>query len=66
MHSGRGRREDYGGFVAVEVPDAEEVTRLAKKGVMTDSRGRHLRLGPAPYLTDDQLERAADAVGQYT
>ena len=33
---------------------------------MTDSRGRHLRLGPAPYLTDDQLERAVDAVRRYT
>ena len=62
-----GSREDYGGFVAVEVADAEDVTRrLAADGVMTDSRGRHLRLGPAPYLTDDQLERAIDAVRRYT
>jgi len=62
-----GRREDYGGFVAVEVTDAEEVSRrLAADGVMTDSRGRHLRLGPAPYLTDDQLERAVGAVRRYT
>ena len=60
-------REDYGGFVAVEVPDAEEVSRrLAGEGVLTDSRGRRLRLGPAPYVTDDQLERAADAVRRYT
>ena len=29
---------------------------------MTDSRGRYLRLGPAPYLTDDQLTHAADRV----
>jgi kynureninase len=27
--------------------------------VMTDSRGSHLRLGPAPYLSDAQLEAAA-------
>ena len=61
------RREDYGGFVAVEVADAEEVSRrLAAEGVLTDSRGRRLRLGPAPYVTDDQLERAADAVRRYT
>ena len=33
---------------------------------MTDSRGRRLRLGPAPYLTDDQLERAVGAVKRYT
>ena len=62
-----GRREDYGGFVAVEVPDAEEVSRrLAAEGVLTDSRGRRLRLGPAPYLTDDQLERAVGAIKRYT
>ena len=60
-------REDHGGFVAVDVPEAEEVSRrLAADGVMTDSRGRHLRLGPAPYLTDDQLERAVGAVKRYT
>jgi kynureninase len=52
-------REPFGGFVAVEVADAEAVSgRLADEGVFTDSRGRHLRLGPAPYVTDDQLEEA--------
>jgi kynureninase len=62
-----GRREDYGGFVAIEVPDAEAVSRrLAAEGVLTDSRGRRLRLGPAPYLNDDQLERAVGAVKRYT
>jgi kynureninase len=29
---------------------------------MTDSRGRYLRLGPAPYLTDAQLELAVAAL----
>lgn len=54
-----GNRQDYGGFVTLELPDAEEVSRrLAEQGVMTDSRGRYLRLGPAPYLTDDQLREA--------
>jgi kynureninase len=58
-----GRREDFGGFLALEVPDAEEVSRrLAEDGVMTDSRGRYLRLGPAPYVSDDQLARAAELV----
>ena len=62
-----GSREDHGGFVAVEVPDAEDVSRrLAGEGVLTDSRGRHLRLGPAPYLPDAQLERCVDAVKRYT
>jgi kynureninase len=55
-----GRREDFGGFLALEVPDAEKVSRrLAEDGVMTDSRGRFLRLGPAPYVSDDQLVFAA-------
>jgi kynureninase len=58
-----GRREEFGGFLALEVDDAEEVSRrLAEDGVMTDSRGHYLRLGPAPYLTDDQLARAADRI----
>jgi kynureninase len=57
------RREDFGGFLALEVADAEDVSRrLAEEGVMTDARGRYLRLGPAPYLTDDQLARAAARV----
>jgi kynureninase len=59
----RGRRDDFGGFLALEVPEAEDVSRrLREEGVLTDSRGRWLRLGPAPYLTDDQLARAAELV----
>jgi kynureninase len=58
-----GRRDDYGGFLALEVPEAEDVSRrLREEGVLTDFRGRWLRLGPAPYLTDDQLDRAAELV----
>jgi kynureninase len=58
-----GEREDYGGFLTLEVDDAEEVSRrLAEQGVMTDSRGRYLRVGPAPYLTDDQLREAVTRV----
>jgi kynureninase len=58
-----GGREKFGGFLALEVPEAEEVSRrLAEDGVMTDSRGRFLRLGPAPYVSDDQLVFAAERV----
>ena len=54
-------REQFGGFLALESPIAEEVSRrLAADGVLTDSRGRYLRLGPAPYLSDAQLERAVE------
>ena len=57
-------REPFGGFVAVEIDDAEPLSRrLAEVGVSTDSRGRHLRLGPAPYVTDDQIQSALRALG---
>jgi len=56
-------REPFGGFVAVEIDDAEALSRrLAEVGVSTDSRGRHLRLGPAPYVTDDQIDSALRAL----
>jgi kynureninase len=59
-----GRRDDFGGFRALEVPDAEGIShRLADNDVMTDARGPYLRLGPAPYVSDDQLARAADRIG---
>jgi kynureninase len=62
-----GRRDDFGGFLALEVPNAEDVSdRLREQGVLTDSRGRWLRLGPAPYLTDEQLTRAAELIAAAT
>jgi kynureninase len=59
--------DSFGGFLAVNTPNAEAISRrLLEAGVSTDSRGRYLRLGPAPYLSDEQLEtaveRLADAV----
>jgi hypothetical protein len=51
-----GRRDEFAGFLALEVPEAEDVSRrLREQGVLTDSRGRSLRLGPCAVLTDDQL-----------
>ena len=38
------------------------VARLRARGVMTDARGDRLRLGPAPYLTDDEIDRGVAAV----
>ena len=53
-----------GGFLALTSPRAAELNRaLAARGVMADSRGAYLRLGPAPYVTDAQLEAAVDALG---
>ena len=33
---------------------------------MTDSRGRHLRLGPAPYVTEAQVTAATEAIKRLT
>ena len=44
------------GFLAIRVPRASEMVRaLRHASVFADSRGDILRLGPAPYVTDDQL-----------
>lgn len=52
-------REGRGGFVAVEVPDATRiVAALRSQGIFTDARGAMLRLGPAPYVTDEEIDRA--------
>jgi kynureninase len=57
--------EAFGGFLAVESERAEELSRrLLEAGVVTDSRGRYLRFGPAPYHSDEQLEAAVEQLGQ--
>jgi kynureninase len=57
--------EQLGGFLVLESPHAAEVCkRLKDVGVWTDSRGTALRLGPAPYLCDDQLAEAMAMVGK--
>jgi kynureninase len=58
-------RSAFGGFLAIRTPRAGEYQRaLAERGVRTDSRGEHLRFGPAPYLRDDQLRAAMAALGE--
>jgi selenocysteine lyase/cysteine desulfurase len=53
------RDEGRGGFVSVRVEDAGRIVdALDARGVMTDARGAMLRLGPAPYVTDEELDRA--------
>ena len=37
--------------------------RLRAHGVTSDSRATVLRLGPAPYLSDDQLREAVERLG---
>ena len=48
--------ERRGGFLAIRTPGAAQLVRqLRESAVFADARGDILRLGPAPYLTDDQL-----------
>jgi kynureninase len=57
--------ERVGGFLALRSARAGELQRaLAERGVLTDSRGAWLRLGPAPYLSDAQLEAAIAHLGE--
>ena len=44
------------GFLAIRAPQASAlVLRLRARGLYADSRGDILRLGPAPYISDQQL-----------
>ena len=57
--------ERRGGFLAIRTPDARRYAQtLRERGVFTDARGDILRVGPAPYLRDDQLVDGITALGQ--
>ena len=57
--------EQLGGFLALHSPMAAELVRaLRARGVLVDSRGDVLRLGPAPYLSDRQLLDAIALLGE--
>jgi selenocysteine lyase/cysteine desulfurase len=52
-------------FLALTSPKATELSRaLVARGVWTDARGPYLRMGPAPYLSDEQLDRAVATLGE--
>jgi kynureninase len=54
-----------GGFLALRSPRAGELCAgLGAAGVLADSRADVLRLGPAPYLSDDQLTDAVARLGE--
>jgi len=56
---------EIGGFLALRSPQAGHIRkRLLERGVLTDSRGEYLRLGPAPYLSDTQLTDAVGILGE--
>ena len=49
------------GFLALRAPNAGELSRaLRTRGVFTDARHDILRLGPAPYVTDEQIDEALE------
>ncbi len=57
--------EQIGGFLALRGDRAGEFSAaLRTLGVWTDSRGSTLRLGPAPYLSDAQLDQAIGLLGE--
>lgn len=57
--------EARGAFLALRGPNATPISRrLLERGVFTDSRGEYLRLGPAPYLSDSQIETAIEILGE--
>ncbi|MDI1450109.1 aminotransferase class V-fold PLP-dependent enzyme [Polyangium sp. 6x1] len=57
--------ERRGAFVAVRSPGAGHVVeRLRARGIFVDSRGDLVRIGPAPYLTDDEIDRGTLAVAE--
>jgi kynureninase len=65
--SGETRNDVIGGFRAIAATRPEKIHRaLRKQNIWTDYRGDTLRLGPAPYITDAQLETAAEAIRKLT
>ncbi len=57
--------ESVAGFLALESPHAGTLRAgLRARGVLADHRDRLLRLGPAPYLSDRQLDDAIEALGE--
>lgn len=59
-----GAGPDFGAFLCVVHPRASLLSRqLMARGVKTDARGEHLRLCADLLNTDDELRRAAEALG---
>jgi kynureninase len=51
--------ERRAGFLAIRAPRAGDLVQaLRMRGMLADARGEVLRLGPAPYLSDAQLQTA--------
>jgi kynureninase len=58
--------ERRAGFLAIRTPRAPAaVAALRIRGVFSDARGDVLRMGPAPYVSDDQLRDAVAALREF-
>ncbi len=56
---------DIAGFLVLRSPRAGEICKaLHARGVFTDYRADVLRMGPAPYLSDSQIEEAVNRLGE--
>lgn len=52
-----------GGFLVLKTKYAAEISaKLYEKGIYTDFREDNLRLGPAPYISDDKLKIAIEVL----
>ena len=61
--SGSSRNDGIGGFLAIPAPKAAKIqSALRQQSIWTDYRGDTIRLGPAPYVSDNQLREAAAAL----
>lgn len=57
--------DTIGGFLVLRTPQAADIVQaLREHQVFTDSRGDALRLGPAPYVTAEQLLQAVERLHQ--
>ncbi|GAB4288568.1 MAG: kynureninase [Ignavibacteriaceae bacterium] len=58
-------REQKGAFLVLNSPLAGEISKaLRNRNVFSDFRGDVLRLGPAPYLNDEQLRESISVLGE--
>lgn len=57
--------DQIAGFLVLRSEKANDISKvLATHGVLTDARRDALRLGPAPYVSDGQLETAMQVLGE--
>lgn len=57
--------ERRGGFVAIRSPNASNViSRLRERSIFADSRRDIVRLGPAPYLHDEEIAQGTRAAAE--